>query len=261
VSDISDFADQLQADVISDMAESFFGDRKELDNCLEAFAAMVDEFLPVIEKLFRAAATLRLLLLDEATADAFCAELGLDPCRLPPSEGAPILTRTSLPFALTAKGRYAACVELAYEGLFDAIRDYLHGRCYNDPKQPGRKRVTMHYERLEEIAGIINEKIHKANNDRSVSSMLREVKNMNPEQMEREDMLGDVCYLRGEGLDKDMCFMPIDFHGYRFPEVAELPPLTEVRVVLKRFCKSVFSERRDDALQAMDAFKGAESGS
>ena len=256
MSDISDFADQLQADVISDMAESFFGDRKELDNALEAFALMVQDFLPVIERLFRAAATLRLLLLDEATADAFCVELGLDPGRIPPAEGAPVLVRESLPFALTAKGRYVACVEAAYQELFDAIRDYLHGKCYNDPKCPGRKRVTIHYKRLEEIAGIINEKIHKANNDRSVSSVLREVKNMNPEQMEREDLLGDVCYGRGEGLDRDMCFMPIDFDGYRFPEVVELPSADEIRPALKRFCKRAFGERREEALKAMDAYRG-----
>jgi hypothetical protein len=256
VSDINDFADQLQADVISDMAESFFGDRKELDNALEAYAGMIEEFLPVIEHLFRAAATLRFLLLDEATADAFCAELGLDPCRIPPSEDAPILVRESLPFALTGKGRYATCVEAAYRGLFDAIRDYLHGRCYNDPKRPGRKRMTMHYKRLEEIADIINEKIHKANNDRSVSSVLREVKNMNPEQMEREDLLGDVCYRKGEGMDSDMCFMPIDFGGYCFPEVVELPSPDEIRPALRRFCKRVYNERRDEVRKVVDTFRG-----
>jgi hypothetical protein len=260
VSDISDFADQLQADVISDMAESFFGNRKELDNALEAFAIMVEEFQSVIEKLFRAAATLRLLLLDEATADAFCAEIGIDPARIPQAGGASILLCDSLPFALTAKGRYAACVEAVYQQLFEAIQDYLHGHSYNDPKRPGRKRVTIHYKRLEEIAGIINEKIRKANTERSASSVLREVKNMNPEQMEREDLLGDVCYGTGVGLDKDMCFAPIDFEGYRFPEVAELPQTEKIRPALKRFCKRVYSERREAALRAMETLRGKESG-
>ncbi|WP_319584756.1 hypothetical protein [uncultured Pseudodesulfovibrio sp.] len=256
MSDISDFADQLQADVISDMAESFFGDRKELDNALEAFGLIVRDFLPVIETMFRASATLRLLLLDEETVGGFCAEIGIEADRIPPAEGAAILVRESLPFALTAKGRYVACVEAAYKQLFDAIRDYLHGHYYTDPKQPGRKLLSVHYERLKEISDTINGKIHKANNDRSVSSVLREVKNMNPEQMEREDMLGDVSYGRGEGLDRDMCFMPIDFDGYRFPEVAELPPVEEIRPAMKRFCKKVFSERREAVLKAMDAFRG-----
>jgi hypothetical protein len=120
--------------------------------------------------------------------------------------------------------------------------------------------MTMHYKRLEEIADIINDKIHKANNDRSVSSVLREVKNMNPEQMEREDLLGDVSYCRGGGLDRDMCFMPIDFDGYSFPEVVELPPVNEIRPALKRFAKCVFSRRRNEAVKAVWAFGGNEPG-
>jgi hypothetical protein len=256
VSDINDFADQLQMDVISDMAESFFGDRKEIDNALEAFATMVEEFLPVIERMFRAAATLRLLLLDDATADAFCAELGLETCRIPGAEGAPVLVRDSLPFALTMKGRYAACVEEAYRGLHNAIREYLHGHSFDDPEQPGRKRVTVNYERLRDTADFINGKIEKINNERPVSSVLREVKNMNPEQVEREELLGDASYGKGAGLDKDMCFMPIDFEGYRFPKEADLPPVNEVRPALKRFCKRVYGARRDEALKAMDALQG-----
>ncbi|EGB13628.1 hypothetical protein DND132_0411 [Pseudodesulfovibrio mercurii] len=257
MSDLSDFADQLQMDVISDMAESYFGNRKELDYALEAFAGMVEELLPVIERMFRAAATLRLLLLDEATADAFCAELGLDPARIPPDEGAEILVHEAVPFALTGKGRYAVCVETAYRGLYDAIHEYLNGRYYNDPNRPGRKRVTMHYKRLEEIAGIINEKIHKANNDRSMSSMLREVKSMDPVQMEREEILGDMVYGdKGDGRDNDMCFVPIDLDGYRFPEVEELPPVNEVGSALKRFCARVYAERKDEVRAAMDRFRG-----
>lgn len=256
MSDLSDFADQLQMGVISDMAESYFGDRKELDYALEAFMGMVKEFLPVVEHLFQAASTLRLLLLDEATADAFCVGLGLDPARIPPAEGADILVRKSAPFALTAKGRYTACVEAAYQGLREAIREYLYGRYYNDPERPGRKRVTMHYSRLAEIAGIINEKIRKANSERSLSSVLREVKSMDPERMEKEEMFGDVTYGDHGERDADMCFVPIDFDGYRFPEVEELPPLNEVRPALKRFCARVYAERQDAARAAVDRFCG-----
>ena len=256
MSDINNFADQLQMDVISDMAESFFGDRKEVDYALEAFAAMVEEFLPMIERLFQAAATLRLLLLDDATVDAFCSELGLETCHIPGAEGAPVLVRDSLPFALTAKGRYVVCVEEAYRGLLDAIREYLHGHSFDDPEQPGRKRVSVNYERLRQTADFINEKIDKINNERPLSSVLREVKNMNPEQVEREELLGDAVCGNGAGLDKDMCFMPIDFEGYSFPKEVELPPVNEVRPALKRFCKRLYGARRDEILKAMDAFRG-----
>jgi hypothetical protein len=256
MSDLSDFADQLHTDVISDMAESFFGGRKELDNALEAYSSMVKELLPVIEHMFQAAATLRLLLLDDAGADAFCVELGIDPSRIPQAEGAPILVRESLPFSMTGGGRYNDCVTLAYQGLHEAIREYLHGRHYDDPDQSGRKRLTMHYRRLKEIAEIINEKIHKANNERSVSTVLREVKRLDPVQMEREEMLGDVVYGDGCGKDPDMCFVPIDFDGYQFPEVEELPSPKEVKPAVKRFCSRLYAERKDAVREAIDVFTG-----
>ena len=256
MSDISDFADQLQMDVVADMADSFFGSRKEVDNALEAFEGMVRELLPVIEHLYRAAATLRMLLLDDETVDAFCAALGLDSSAVLPAEGASILTREGLPFALTGKGRYAACVIEAYVGLLRATDEYIHGHYFNDPARPGRKRLTMHYRRLKEVAGIINEKIRKANTDRSVTSVLREVRSLDPVKMEREELLGDVNFQGGCALDRDMCFVPIDFDGYHFPEVAELPHLDTIQSALRRFCAQVWEAREDDARRAMSVFKG-----
>lgn len=256
MSDISDFADQLQQDVVSDMAESFFGSRKELDDALEAFADMIREFLPVVERLYRAEATLRLLLLDESAADECFRRLGIDPAVIPQAEGAAILPRESLPFALTGRRRYTTCVLDAYEQLRRTVQDYLHGQYYDDPVQKGRKRLTMHYRRLEEVAAYINEKIRKANEESSVTSVLREVKRLDPVKMEREQIMGDVYLKEGCGLDNDMCFVPIDFKGYQFPEVADLPPLKDLREPLKAFCAELYARRRDEARKAMKTLAG-----
>ncbi|WP_316900638.1 hypothetical protein [Pseudodesulfovibrio indicus] len=256
MSDISDFADQLQQDVVSDMAESFFGSRKELDNALEAYSGMIRDFLPVVEQLYRAEATLRLLLLDEEEADECFRRLGIDPASMPQAEGAGILSRESLPFALTGKRRFTACVLDAYEQLRKAAQDYLHGQYYDDPVQKGRKRLTMHYRRLEAVADYINEKIRKANEESSVTSVLREVKRLNPVQMEREQIMGDIYLKEGCGLDNDMCFVPIDFKGYQFPDVADLPPMNDVREPLENFCAELYARRREEARQAMKELVG-----
>lgn len=256
MSDISDFADQLQQDVVSDMAESFFGNRKELDNALEAYSGMVRDFQPVVERLYRAVATLRLLLLDDADAAEFFRRLGLDPAAVPQAEGADILGRESLPFALTGKGRYAACVLDAYEQLRKAVHDYIHGQYFDDPVQKGRKRLTMHYRRLEEVAAYINERIRKTNEESSVTSMLREVKRLNPVQMEREEMMGGIYLKEGCGLDNDMCFAPINFKGYGFPEVADLPSLKDARKKVEEFCAELYARRGEEARKAMAALAG-----
>lgn len=256
MSSIKEFADQFQNEVVADMADSFFGARKEVDNALEAFPRMVKEFMPLVEQMFQAAATLRLLLLDDRTADDFAAALGLGPGAILPAEGAPTHVFESIPFALTRQGRYVRCVCLAYEALQSITSEYIHGRYYDDPKEHGRKRLTMHYNRLVEFARIINEEIRKVNEGASTTAMLREVRNMNPEQMEREDILGDVSLMEGGSLDKDMCFMPIDFQGYQLPQVTDLPSMYEVRDAIRRFCKGVYEERKEEAGQAMVTLQG-----
>ncbi|WP_243925073.1 hypothetical protein [Pseudodesulfovibrio sp. S3-i] len=238
------------------MADSFFGTRKEMDNALEAFSGMVKEFLPTVELLFQAASTLRLLLIDDHAVSDFCESLGLKPSDILPAEGAPPHIYTSVPFSLTARGRYIRCVFKAYGALQAIVNEYVHGRHYNDPESPGRKRLTMHYTRLEEIARLINHKIRKVNETVSTTAILRQVKGMNPDQFEREQIMGDLSLVDGSTLDKDMCFMPIDFEGYGLPQVRELPPVKEVEDVIRRFCKKLYANRKAEANRAMTVLRG-----
>ena len=253
---IKEFADQLQAEVVADMADSFFGTRKELDNALDAFSGMVKEFLPTVEILFQAASTLRLLLIDDQAVSDFSTSLGLEPTDILSAEGAPPHIYPSVPFSLTARGRYTRCVCKAYAALQATVNEYVHGRHYNDPESPGRKRITMHYTRLEEIARLINDKIIKVNETVSTTAILRQVKGMNPDQFEREQIMGDLSLVDGSTLDTDMCFMPIDFAGYGLPQVRELPPVKDVQDAIRRFCKKLYANRKTEVKRAMAVLRG-----
>ena len=256
MSDLKEFADQLQQEVVSDMAESFFGARKDLDDALEAFSGMVREFLPTVENLFRAAATLRSLLIDDERAARFAETIGITPDDILSAEGAPIFTRESIPFALTRRGRWFRCLCLTWDDYRSFTDEYIHGRYYNDPKMPGRKRLTMHYRRLAEFARLINEDIRKVNTDNSTTSVLRHFRNMDPEQVEREDMLGGACLVEGCALDQDMHFRPIDFLGYRLPEMRDLPPLSKVRDSIRRFTRQHHAGNEDALARAVRALLG-----
>lgn len=256
MSDLKDFADQLQQEVVSDMAESFFGARKDLDDALEAFSTMVQEFLPTVEKLYRAAATLRMLLVDEQGVDSFTADLGLEPDAILPAEGAPVLLPESVPFALTARGRWFKCLCLAWEQYQSLADEYIHGRYYDDPQMQGRKRITIHYNRLVEFARLINEDIRKINTENSTTAVLRRFRDMDPEQVERENILGEACLVEGCDLDRDMHYRPIDFLGYHLPEVCELPPLNKVRGRIRRFSRKRYEGRREGVALAIKALRG-----
>lgn len=251
MSGLKDFADQLQQDVVSDMAESYFGARKDLDNMIAAFEAMVIEFKDMVPRLSQAAARLHVLLLDRQTARDFYITLDILPSCIPFTDEAPRPFFDRLPFAFTKLGQYERSVYRAY-ALFQKVADeYLNGRYYDDPDHPGRKRLTVHYIRLKALAEHINDEVERINSNRSPSGTLRYVKGMDPVQMEKEDILGAACLLDGCTIDDELNFSPIDFDAIGLPVVQDLPALGKVKGGIKQFCKEIYPSRKKDIAEAM----------
>lgn len=249
MTDFRDYADDLQQEVVTDMAEAYFGARKDIDDMLEAFNAMVEELRQHLPRLSQAAARLHRLLLDMDTAREFYIALDVVPACIPVTEDEAKPFFDSLPFAFTGLGRYQRCVFRAYDLLQKAVDEYLNGRYFDDPEQPGRKRLTVHYLRLKAMAEYINEEIDKVN-DTTVSGTLKFIKTMDPEQMQHEGMMGQA--VKGaDHIDQDMRFSPVDFDGLELPDMQDLPALYVVRDPIKHFCSGLYKERRDDIAGAM----------
>lgn len=255
MSDLKDFADKLQQEVVTDMAESYFGARKNLDDMLEAFGLLVEEFRASGASLAQAAARLHCLLLDRQTAKEFYISLDIVPACIPFTDEVPRPFFDSLPFAFTGLGRYERCVIRAYN-IFQKIADeYVNGRYFDDPEMKGRKRLTVHYLRLKALAEHINEEIERVNTNLSPSGALRYVKRMDTVQVERENMIGQACLLEGCGLDEDLKFEPIDFDALELPVVQDLPTITKVKPAIKQFCKEIYPSRKEDIQRAMASLR------
>ncbi len=108
--DFEDFADQLQQEVVTDMAESYFGDRKNLDDMISAFTTMVEEFRHMALKLSRASATLHHLLLDRETAKSFFIALDIVPSCIPFLMIRRVCSLIHCLLRFTGSGRYQKCV-------------------------------------------------------------------------------------------------------------------------------------------------------
>ncbi len=255
MSDLKDFADGLQQEVVTDMAESYFGDRKNLDDMIAAFNIMVLEFRSSGLALYQAAARLHCLLLDRQTAKDFYIALDIVPSCIPFSDEVPRPFFESLPFAFTGVGRYERCVFRAYS-IFQKVADeYVNGRYFNDPEMQGRKRLTVHYLRLKALAEYINDEVERVNANQSPTGMLRYVKRMDTEKCEREDMIGQACLLEGGELDSDLKFSSIDFEGQELPVVQDLPSLVKVKPLIKDFCKEIYPSRKEDIKRAMASLR------
>jgi len=252
VSDLKEFADQLQQEVVSDMAETYFGARKDLEQMIEAFGRWVEELRTHGPKLFQAAARLHRLLLDKDTARDFYIALDVVPSCIPFPDEPPRPFFDKLPMALTLLGRYERCVFRAYDLFHLAADEYLNGRYFDDPEHKGRKRLTVHYLRLKALAEHLNGEIEKVNR-RPVCNALQYVKSMDPVKLQHERLMGDLECGGAEALNRDLLFAPIDFDGLGLPVVQDLPSLYKVKGAIKAFCSSIYPARKDDIRRAMDS--------
>jgi hypothetical protein len=251
MSDFSDYADQLQKEVVSEMAESYFGERRNLDDMITDFNAMGDELRQQIPTLAMGAARLHHLLLDRSLISNFYLELEVDPVCIPFADDVPVPMFGSLPFGLTGAGRYVRCVRKAYDLFQKAVHEYLHGKYYEKAGEKGRKRMTVSYLGLREFASLINAEVSRVNRNRTPSGALRYVKGLDPTQAERERIIGDVSYIDGGGLDVDLGFVPVDFAGLGLSEVQDLAPLFKVRKEISRMCRAIHHDRSQEAGEAM----------
>ncbi|ADU62697.1 MAG: hypothetical protein KUA35_13380 [Pseudodesulfovibrio sp.] len=251
MSDFSDYADQLQREVVSEMAEGYFGERRNLDDMITDFYAMADELRQQIKTFAMAAARLHHLLLDRPLISNFYLELGVDPVCIPFADDAPVPMFGSLPFALTGAGRYVRCVRKAYDLFQKAVHEYLHGKYYEKAGEKGRKRMTVSYLGLREFASRINDEVLRVNRNRTPTDALRYVKGLDPSQAERERIIGDVSYVDGGCLDVDLGFVPVDFDGLGLPEVQDLAPLFKVKSEISRMCRAIHHARSREAGAAM----------
>ncbi|BCS87104.1 hypothetical protein PSDVSF_03460 [Pseudodesulfovibrio sediminis] len=252
MSNIEDFADQLHQSVVTDMAESYFGARKDLESTTAAFYSLVDDLKKTIPSLFQAIARLHALLLDSESKDDFYTALGMVPSDIPDCVVSPE-PQGEQPFALTMRGRYIKCVRMAYEDLYCISEEYLNGRYYDNPEQPGRKLRTIHYLRIKALAEHINYRVQRINDDMSTTAILRHVKELDPVQMSKERIMGDVCLMEGCELDMDMCFTPIDFTHLELPEIVELPKPQKVKGCIVQWCKILYASRKEDIATAMSS--------
>lgn len=249
MADFKEFADQLQHEVVTDMAESYFGARKDLDDMIDAFNLMVEEFRQMGPKLSQAAAVLHHLLLDRETARDFYISLDIVPSCIPFGDVTPRPFFDPLPFAFTG-GRYQKCVFRAYDIFQKTADEYLNGVYYEDPEFKGRKRLTVHYLRLKALCEHINDEVERVNGGMSPSGALRYLKTMDPVRVEQEKMIGEACLVEG-AIDKELLFLPIDFEALSLPIVQDLPALYKVKPLIKEFCEQIYPSRKHDVQAAM----------
>lgn len=242
--DFDDFSDGLKAEVLTEMADTYFGARKELDLYLEEFDRLTDLLARLGHKVLAQAALVHALLLGKKGAPGFYQAIGVDPAAVPfPLEGGPMAHTFRPPWALTGRGRWRKTLKRAYDRYRELAHDYMHGHPEPDPKMPKRKRMSLHYGRLKTLAEHINGQIRHVNEDLPMQDALDFAKYLDPRAAEQERVAGGGQYSDGS-LRREQDFVPIDFEHLGMKPLPELPAAKEAWSRADRWLDRFYRENR-----------------
>lgn len=251
-----ELANMLSQEVLTEMAENFFGVRSRLDALQDGFQNLVRQFRQIQAQTQARFSVLHFLLLRGTEAANLYRALGVDPDLALFAPAQLVLPSSGPAFGLTRKGRYAKTVLAAYAEAASEAHDYMHGRSYVDARDHGRRKLTVHHTQLRELCAQINASVRKVNENLSPSGVMQYVKTFNPENVSRENIAGAAENGYAESLDKSMRFQPIDFAGLDLRELPELPPPGTAEAVIHTLCGRLAGERPaevDDLLRDLDA--------
>lgn len=248
---MKEFADNLQRDVVSEMAEHYFGARKDLERMIEVIDQWVGELKEMEKRVLAAAGRLHHLLLEEEIVREFYIALDILPSCVPPFDSSPpepVLEK--VPFAFTLKGRWTKCVRRAYGELQAEVDEYINGRYYSDKQ--GRKRLTLHYLRLKAMTEYVNDQVEHINKDMAPSEALRYIRSMDSEHVSKEKLVDPCVPEEGCGIDDQLRFRPFDFDSFGLLEIQDLPHPAKVEKDITEFCSAVYPRRKDEIRALME---------
>ncbi|NDV28845.1 hypothetical protein [Desulfovibrio sp. JC010] len=243
MADFKDFTDALTDEVLSDMADSYFGARVDVDDAIELFHELSEKLHLKLYRVFRVCALLDKICLGPEGFNDFLVASGMSRSSFYHPAGVECAELMDKPsFAFTGRGEYIKWFNIAYEMLFESINDYMHGSFRDDGS--GRKIRTVNREDFFRMAEEINVKIEKVNRNVTASDVLKFTKSLDPESVQKENIAGCVgpqCQV----IDDEMAFTVITIKDIDFPQFPELPPLKEMKSYISGYCSQVWA--RDKA--------------
>lgn len=251
-------SESLAEEVLTDIAENFFGNRTQLERRIDRLHAHSRRLHQKARRVTSAAAQLRRLLLGEVETRGLGNALGVALDEFPPADPAapPPSPPPNWPFALTRRGVFTHLVLDAYGDLHAVWEDYMLGRYIPDPEIKGRMRVTVNHASLQKFCDRLNADIDRVNRQVSPSQLLQYVKRFDVIQEERANILGSGFDGKTALIDQRMAFQKIDFDALGLPVFPTLPAVAEAHDPIQKFCRDLYRRRSAEILELMRTLKG-----
>jgi hypothetical protein len=237
----SDFSEILVEEVMTDLADTFFGARVELEQMIDVFNENLRQLSKIGDTILHKAGFLNFLFADEKTAKSFYESIGVkQPELFLPGVFTEEALPEKFPFALTPKAEFKKLVLWGYEQLQKVCKEFTHGSRYNS--EDGQKeKLKPSYNLLRQMSELINEEVKKVN-EMSPTCVLQFARQFNTEQVEKEKKSGTECSQIGhQNLDHKMCYKVIDFEKLCIVEYPELAEPKKINAVITSFCRQKYA--------------------
>ncbi len=243
-----DFNRSLTEEVLNDMAESFFGARKQVDNFTDLLEHLAEKCREKGREVASAAGFLNYLLLDRKGTETFYRELSVEAEAAEPliaTEPSKSSLPNPPPSAFTRKGRFIQMVEAVYSQLYANTDEYLHGRADVDPSDKSLESIPASYGLIKNMVMLINEEIRKVNKNMEPGEVMRFVRGFDPETRGKGRITGGLFSDYSQGMNQRLAYQPIEFESFELTPYPELPKPEKVQSSLRSFCKSYYGENKD----------------
>ena len=263
-------ADSLAEETLKEAADSFFGQRRNIEEALQSYRAKVERLQDIQQEVALSLANLHYLLRQgkPETVRGFYTLIGVDPDKVPSAlpNRSPELSHLSVPWALRDKTRYSSLLKQAYAAVVDTASAYMHGRYYNDPENPRCKRVTVNYEQVKQMCAALTAQIEQANQYNSPSQILQFSKKLDTDQAERFlELYGRLLVYVNNRFD---VVPEIDsYEGFSTAFLDEIRPIrdrlyhdTDTEAIITEFVTENPAELSESALSQIEEWTAYETG-
>jgi len=244
MADFKDLSNALADEVLNDIADTFFGARKDIDDSLEYLDSLSKQLLEKVDGIFESCVLLQKVCLGEDGYKKFWKLAGINQNNFKfPSHTECSQFDTAPTFSLTSKREYTKWVSIAYHQLASRVEVYMKGVFTDHGSHHGRKVRSVNFMDFNLFAEEVNRKIDKVNSNISPSGVLKFAKSLDHEAVEKEKITGCVgpeC----DVIDCQMSLKPIDLGKFGLPDFPELPSGDDSRSFLSDFCAQMYAENK-----------------
>lgn len=247
----SSLADALEVEVLTQMADTFFGARKNLDELMEAFKLHAADLRTNEQTVKAHALFLRSLFLGVEGERAFFTALDVEyPFEnIPEHSGVHVWRPQRVPFAFFSASRYVKLVQLAYVELRTSCEVYSHGVYEDDLERKGRKRMTISYDSVLALWNMLNERIEKINREMAPSSVLQYARSIH--NCEQSGQGAISCELGAQSLDEGLRYTMFTLESLNLWKAPTLPEPEACAENLVRFSRAFYAAHTDDVRQML----------